>query len=161
MIELNKGKLEITEDEDDTPVKTPKVSSGQKIGVLIIMLIGLILSIVGLVMSVSTSKVVPTHIQEEILQGEEEQQVTTEVNIEPNTEIAEDNKSQNQPESLILLFNLMRKVSAFVLMIMSITMLMSIVKFVATGNTEEIHLVVAKLIFIIVLNILTIIPINF
>lgn len=161
MIELNKGKLEITEDEDDKLVKTPKVSSGQKIGVLIIMLIGLILSIVGLVTSLSTSKVVPTHMQEEILQGEEEQQVTTEVNIETNTEITEDNESQNQSEPLILLFNLMRKVSAFVLMIMSITMLMSIVKFVATGNTEEIHLVVAKLIFIIVLNILTIIPINF
>lgn len=161
MIELNKGKLEITEDEDNKSVETSKVSIGQKVGILSIMLIGLILSIVGLVTSVSTSKVVPTHIQEEILQGEEEQQVTTEVNIEPNTEITEDNESQNQPEQLILLFNLMRKVSAFVLMIMSITMMMSIVKFVATGNTEEIHLVVAKLIFIIVLNILTIIPINF
>lgn len=160
MIELNKGKLEITKDEDNKPVETSKVAIGQKIGVLSIMLIGLILSIVGLVMSVSTSKVVPTHIHEEILQGEEEQ-VTTEVNIEPNTEITEETESQNSPEPLILLFNLMRKVSTFVLMIMSVTMLLSIVKFVATGNTEEIHLVVAKLIFIIVLNILTIIPINF
>ena len=160
MIELNKGELEITEDEDDKSVIAPKVLIGQKIGVLSIMLIGLILSIVGLVTSVSTSKVVPTHIHEEILQGEEEQ-VTTEVNIEPNTEITEENESQTLPTNLTALFNFMRKVSTFVLMIMSVTMLLSIVKFVATGNTEEIHLVVVKLIFIIILNILTIIPINF